>query len=89
MKVINSNIGEIKTIEELKAGDCYIFHGRVYMKIEFPEGVNVVVHNEEIARTFKEQPEEKHSIVVDPSSGKVIFVKNSAKVKLVNPTLKY
>ena len=90
MKVINSSIGEIKTVEELKAGDCYIFHGRIYMKIDLPEYAKVIVDDEEKLRMVKEQFNgEQISLVTDPSSGKVIFVKNSAKVKLINPVLKY
>ena len=71
MKIINRT----KKISELENGRCYIFHERIYMKIDM-----------ECPESTEEEP---MCYVVDPSNGHVIAVKSSMTVKLIDPNLSY
>ena len=71
MRIVNRT----KKIGDLESGRCYMFHDRIYMKIDI-----------ECPESTEEEP---MSYVVDPSNGHCISVKNSSSVKLVDPDLSY
>lgn len=75
MRIVNNDKAITKTLGELKGGDCYMFHGRIYMKIELP--------------CPESTEEEKLVYVVDPSNGSTLSVKETIVVKPVDPTLTY
>ena len=71
MKIFNRT----KKISELESGRCYMFHERIYMKIDM-----------ECPESTEGEP---MCYVVDPSNGHCISVKGSMQVRLVDPSLSY
>lgn len=71
MKIIN----KMKKIEELESGKCYLFHGRIYMKIDLkiPDSTE----------------DESMCYVVDPANGHCLAVDGETPVKVIDPSLSY